>query len=79
MNYEQWKPITEPVTDRVLVTNNITARDAYGKMSHVWIGFILAADNPNYEGEWVTYGDDDRKITNLTHYCEIPQAAEVLK
>lgn len=67
-----WKKITKELDRRVLVTNNINARDAHGQMSHVWIGFIIKSAEPEKYGKFVAFDEADRKILDLTHYCEIP-------
>ena len=68
----EWKKITKELHRRVLVTNNISARDAHGDMSHVWIGFIIKSDKPKERGKFITFTDGDFMICNITHYCEIP-------
>jgi len=67
-----WKRITKELPRRVLVTNNIKARDAKGEMSHVWIGNIIKSGEPEVYGKFVTFDEADRKILDITHYCEIP-------
>lgn len=68
-----------PTHGRILVTNNLSARNSCGKMSHIWLtsgvfrytkeqrcgGKILA-----YEGEVTAYADPDEytRIRNLTHW-----------
>ena len=70
----EWKKITKELDRRVLVTNNIKARDAHGQMSHVWIGFIIKSSEPKKYGKFITFTDSDQRVLDLTHYCEIPQA-----
>ena len=67
-----WKKITKELPRRVMVTNNLNARDADGGMSHVWIGFIIKSAEPKKYGKFVTFDEADRKICDITHYCEIP-------
>lgn len=67
-----WKRITKELPHRVLVTNNLNARDAQGQMSHVWIGTIIKSAEPKIYGKFVTFDEADRKILDITHYCEIP-------
>lgn len=69
---DNWKRITKELKVRVLVTNNINARDAHGGMSHVWIGNIIKSDKPKERGKFVTFDDGDMMILDITHYCEIP-------
>lgn len=69
---KNWKRITKELGRRVLVTNNLKARDAKGAMSHVWIGDIIKSAEPEKYGKFVTFDEADRKIYDLTHYCEIP-------
>lgn len=71
---DEWKKITKELHRRVLVTNNIKARDAHGQMSHVWIGFIIKSDQPQKYGKFITFTDGDQRVLDLTHYHEIPQA-----
>jgi len=65
-----WKPITEPIKRKVLVTNNLKARDAFGQMSHIWISILVQK-----EGDQFVSMDDAgwRKIESLSHYAEIPE------
>jgi hypothetical protein len=68
-----WKPITGPMKGKYLITNNITARDASGQMSHVWVGYIIENySGPDWHGKFVSFDDADRKIHEITHYAEIP-------
>lgn len=69
---KDWKKITKELPRRVLVTNNINARDAQGGMSHVWLGSIIKSSEPKIYGKFVTFDEADRKIFDITHYCEIP-------
>jgi hypothetical protein len=70
----EWKKITKELKHRVLVTNNINARDAEGQMSHVWIGYIIKSSEPDIYGRFTTFNECDIRIHDITHYCEIPQA-----
>ena len=66
-----WKPITEEIRRKVLVTNNIDARDAHGQMSHVWIVILVQKDE---QRGFVAMDDSGwRMIESLSHYAEIPQ------
>lgn len=71
-----WEPI-DPLnipTGRVLVTNNLEARDANGVMSHVWIGHVVRSSHTG--GEFVTFDEGDRVIYGLTHWAPIPEAGK---
>lgn len=68
----KWKKITKELNRRVLVTNNLKARDAHGGMSHVWIGFIIKSSQPKMSGKFMTYDEGNRSICDISHYCEIP-------
>lgn len=63
---------TATVPRKVLVTNNLHARDATGRMSHVW----LAMPHEGREG-WVAFDEGDCKIRNLTHWRD-PFAGDAL-
>lgn len=70
-NMSAWKPITEAFARKVLVTNNLGARDANGQMSHVWVVNMVHWDGDGFEA----FGDDSlRLLYSLTHYAEIPDA-----
>jgi hypothetical protein len=67
-----WRAIRDgyPKGRAVLATNNLHARDAYGSMSHVWIGFIQESDNRD-EG-FMLYNEADRRVIHLTHWHPLP-------
>lgn len=71
-----WKKITKELKRRVLVTNNINARDAHGDMSHVWIGFVIRSSDPQKYGKFITFDSGDMRICDLTHYHELPTPKE---
>ncbi|GKS85825.1 hypothetical protein AVMA1855_16755 [Acidovorax sp. SUPP1855] len=50
---------------RVLVTNNIKARDRMGRMSHVWFSTPI-----QYGKEWVALDEAGRQIEFLTHWFD---------
>jgi len=50
----------------VLVTNNLSARDRMGRMSHVWFAMPLKST----DGSIVAYDTDGRKIHGLTHWLD---------
>jgi hypothetical protein len=49
----------------VLVTNNLHAADATGRMSHVW----FAMPHKGHDG-WVAFDGGDTKIRHLTHWLD---------
>lgn len=57
---------------RVLVTNNIKARDAYGGMSHIWIVFPILSSEPEKYGKWTAFDEGDHRICNITHWMPLP-------
>jgi hypothetical protein len=74
----KWRPITAADEGaRMLVTNNLHARDAHGGMSHVWISHIIEASDPDRTGPYVGYDEGDRLIENLTHCAAIPMACPI--
>ncbi|MFG6457881.1 hypothetical protein [Roseateles sp. BYS96W] len=50
---------------RVLVTNNVKARDAMGRMSHVWFVSPIKTNDG-----WVAFDEADRKIFDLTYWFD---------
>ena len=73
--------------DRVLVTNNLGARDRMGKMSHVWFAAPIrervgCGSGTWRDGGWVAYDEADRLIVGLTHWfdalTEQPAAPQAL-
>jgi hypothetical protein len=71
----QWKPIEGEIKRKVLVTNNIDARDANGQMSHVWIAGLVQVDDSKDKAGFITFKDSWQKICGLTHYAELPYCA----
>ena len=65
-----WKPITDRIERKVLVTNNLDARDARGQMSHVWVASLVQIDDSGKE--FITFTDHWQKIWGLSHYAELP-------
>ena len=73
MATKNWMPITEEISRTVLVTNNLKARDAKGNMSHVWVvTIIIESSEPDKYGKFTAFDEADRRLMDLTHYCEIP-------
>jgi hypothetical protein len=52
-------------TRKVLVTNNFKARDAMGRMSHVWFAHPIKVKDG-----WVAFTDADSKIYDLTYWLD---------
>lgn len=69
-----WTPLTADSlpTGKVLVTNNLAARDANGDMSHVWIAAPMVSSEPESAGEIVSFDDDFVKLRGLTHWHSLP-------
>jgi len=70
-----------PEHAQCLVTNNIKARDAFGNMSHVWIGHPQRSFGPTDsfphippKGTWMIFTDCDRIVEGLTHWMPLPDA-----
>ena len=54
-----------------LVTNNIGARNAHGRMSHVWrVHMLHLSDDPLY-APVCAFDDANRRIGALTHFAVI--------
>lgn len=74
----KWKPIKEYDLKRkdgkCLVTNNISATDTYGQMSHIWITNMIHKNGRQYS----TFNDAvmpyPEQIFGITHYMELPTA-----
>ncbi len=73
-----WRYITTPLGGKndageydkrgpFLVTNNPTARDGFGRMSHVWVASMIHEEG----GEFIAYGDGFQKLHGLKMYAEI--------
>jgi hypothetical protein len=58
---------------KLLVTNNIAARDAFGQMSHIWIINLLQHDRAT---GWSAYADngDFLRIENISHWRYLDEA-----
>lgn len=69
----KWKRIRGKKSRGIyLVTNNLKARDAFGRKSHVWLtDFIQRSSTPEQDGTFIIFTDFDQKVCNLTHYIEI--------
>lgn len=71
---DSWRSLTDeswPKGRSVLLTNNLSARDEHGDMSHVWIGFAQKSK----DGSFIMLDDCDRRVHGLTHWCPIPLAS----
>lgn len=65
-----WQPIdTAPDDQKVLVTNNLEARDAHGRMSHVWLVDLVQTGS---DGERTAFTEDLVRIHRLTHWHPLP-------
>lgn len=68
-----WQPITGEMKRRVLVTNNVSAVDAHGVTSHVWVAEMIHDDREGETNGFMCFdGNGFRKVWGLTHYAEIP-------
>lgn len=63
-----WKPIKREIKRKVLVTNNVDARDAHGRMSHVWVVGLVQKDGR----EFIAFDDHMQRLWGLSHYAELP-------
>jgi hypothetical protein len=68
---EAWISVSEKVPDpregKVLVTNNIKARDTYGNMSHVWL--VRMIHDGSDEFGWFAFDDYDNRVPqHITHW-----------
>ena len=61
-----------PKDESVIATNNPLARDAHGRMSHVWILWPQKTD----EGEWIGFNDADCRVRNLVMWHRLPAAPD---
>lgn len=81
-----WIPLAEhlPPEDgpKVLVTNNMGARNAFGHMSHVWLVSMVHKIEPGEEtihgedklakwGRFMAFSEFDNVIANLTHWADV--------
>lgn len=76
----KWHDITQydpPKATRVLMTNNLKARDAKGNMSHVWLGMAWRCETPsalekNGGNTWMGYVDDliGQPLYCITHWAD---------
>lgn len=68
-----WKKITKEMKEsHYLVTNNLKARDAFGRMSHLWLTtYVQKSSDPDNDGKFICYTDFGSKIFNLTHYLDL--------
>lgn len=76
VNGRVWIPLARggmpPPADlgKLLVTNNINARDAHGRLSHVWAVLMIHKDEDE-PGCFCAFNDCDERIHFLTHYSFI--------
>jgi len=64
-----------PKNRKVLVTNNLAARDSYGDMSHLWI----ATPFRSVSEHWYTFDNCDQQIYNLTHWMPLPKECRQMR
>lgn len=71
LNWIPLKTIKDIPTCRVFVTNNITADDAQGYMSHIWITHFIHKEN----GKFSAFKEDigTGMIQNITHFAYLPK------
>lgn len=70
-----WKYIKDdppPKGQNVLVTNNPKARDAYGKMCHVWISSVIESSDMN---TGFCGFDRDHELEELVAWHALPRNA----
>ena len=78
--FERQRP---PRHKRCLVTNNLSARDAHGQMSHIWIGWPQQSSGPTdsfphtpEKGSWFCFTDTYDRVVYLTHWMALPAGEE---
>lgn len=61
------KELPPGICGYILVTNNLKARDAFGKMSHVWLTMMV---HKHPDGTFTAFAEPDgaSRIENLTHW-----------
>ena len=75
---ERWPAVNAALDDksvkttpRVLVTNNLEARDRMGRMSHIWLAAPFKPSDTKRHGCVVGFDESDRMIQELTHWLEM--------
>ena len=68
----KWVSVSElkSLTGKMLVTNNIDARNASGEMSHLWLVNMIHKSSPQDKeiyGEYFAFDESDRRIGGITH------------
>lgn len=58
-------------TPKVLVTNNLKARNRMGQMCHVWLASPMMSSAPEQTGDVIAFDEGDRIIHCLTHWLEL--------
>lgn len=67
-----WEPITKAMSGLFLVTNNITARNASGQMSHVWIAPYGITVGDGITGPFTCLVEGwPNRVCGITHYQRI--------
>lgn len=54
----------------VLVTNNLRATCATGRMSNLWFAMPIKCTDSESDTGWVAFDEGDRKIMHLTHWLD---------
>jgi hypothetical protein len=70
MTFQKLSSSTMPPKNKskCIVTNNITATDANGQMSHIWIVTLIQKD----KGTFCARTECGDKIFDITHWAELP-------
>lgn len=64
-----WRQVTDAdVGKTMLVSNNFSARNAHGEMSHRWIIWI----QKTADGEYMGFDQGVQRIWGITHCAELP-------
>ena len=71
---DKWIPVSErlpePNAGKFLVTNNISARDANGNMSHLWLVTMI---HQSEKFGYYAFDDYDNRVPqNITHWMPLP-------
>lgn len=73
-----WVKVTKtqpPTGSQFMVTNNLTARDRTGRMTHVWIATSLQTCDCGC-GIAAFVDLHGSRIHSITHWCEVPKPEE---
>lgn len=64
-------------TPKVLVTNNLKARNRMGQMSHVWLASPMMSSAPQQTGDVIAFDESDRVLHCLTHWLEMEDLQQI--